>query len=38
MQLTLTILAVTISILFLYKKYFYNNPEKGCGGGDCDCK
>ena len=38
MQLTLTILAVTISILYLCKKYIYNNSEKGCGSDDCNCK
>ena len=38
MQLTLTILAVFISIFFLYKKFIHKNSDKGCDNSDCGCK
>ncbi|HIF48509.1 MAG TPA: FeoB-associated Cys-rich membrane protein [Cytophagales bacterium] len=38
MQLTLTILAVIISIFFLYKKFIHKNSDKGCDNSDCGCK
>lgn len=38
MQLTLTIIALILSILFLGKKYIYNKSKKGCDTGDCGCK
>jgi len=33
----LTVLAILISIGYLFNKFFFEKPEKGCGNGNCDC-